>query len=295
MPSNLPIDNGDTIVDPGCLYVVATPIGNREDITIRALRILRGVDCIAAEDTRHSARLLDMYDIKNKLISLHEHNEKERTPKLIRQISEGVSVALISDAGTPLISDPGYRLVKQAIENNIKVVAIPGVSAAITALSIAGLPTDIFTFAGFPPKKKGKRITFLRELSTAPGAVIFYESPKRVITLMEDIQCEFGDRSAVFSREMTKRYEETIRAPLSEIISKLKDRESVRGECTLIVAASEKKTAITEDVLESEIINRINCSSTGPSDLAKAIAREFGIPKNDAYRRILQLKDGPPM
>ncbi|MCK4988264.1 MAG: 16S rRNA (cytidine(1402)-2'-O)-methyltransferase, partial [Desulfobacterales bacterium] len=208
----------------GVLYVVATPIGNREDITLRALNILRDVDLIAAEDTRKTGNLLAHYQIKNRLISFHEHNEKKRTPEIIGKLLDGISIALVSNAGTPSISDPGYRLIEAAIANKITVSPIPGVSAATAAMSVSALPTDSFVFIGFLPRKKAKRQQFLNELAVEPRPVIFYESPKRILTLLEEIISCMGDRPAVLAREMTKLHEEFIRGSVSEILKTLKSR-----------------------------------------------------------------------
>jgi 16S rRNA (cytidine1402-2'-O)-methyltransferase len=217
MPLSSPTDDPEHIDETCNLYVVATPIGNRDDITIRALNILGRVDLVAAENTRHTGRLLAHHNIKGNLISYHEHNEVKRTPELIHRLKTGSSVALVSNAGTPSVSDPGYRLVKEAIANNIKVIPVPGVSAAVTALSAAGLPTYSFIFVGFPAKKKAKRLKQLKELASEIRTIIFYESPKRILTFLEEIIDAMGDRYGVLSREMTKLHEEFLRGFLSEI------------------------------------------------------------------------------
>jgi 16S rRNA (cytidine1402-2'-O)-methyltransferase len=219
----------------GALYVVATPIGNREDITLRALDILREVDLIAAEDTRKSGNFLAHYQIKNRLISFHEHNEKKRTPEkrtpeLIGKLLAGMTIALVSNAGTPLVSDPGYRLIEAAIAEKIMVTPIPGVSAATAAMSVSGLPTDSFVFIGFAPKKKGKRLKFLTQLSAEPRPLIFYESPRRILSLMEEIISCMGDRNAVLAREMTKVHEEFIRGTVSQILKTIRVRSAFKGE-----------------------------------------------------------------
>ena len=202
------MSDSDKKKNNGVLYVVATPIGNREDITLRALNILRDVDLIAAEDTRKTGKLLAFYQIKNRLISFHEHNEKKRTPEMIAKLLKGVSIALVSNAGTPSVSDPGYRLLKAAIANHITVSPIPGASAVTAAMSVAGLPTDSFVFIGFAPKKKGKRLKFLAELSAEPRSLVFYESPQRILALLEEIISCMNDRNAMLAREMTKLHEE---------------------------------------------------------------------------------------
>ena len=233
MPSNSHID------ETGALYVVATPIGNRDDITIRALNILGQVDLVAAEDTRHTGRLLAHHNIKCRMISFHEHNERERTPDLINRLKAGSSVALVSNAGTPSVSDPGYRLVKETIDSDIRVIPIPGVSAAITALCVAGMPTDSFVFVGFPAKKKARRLNQLNDLAGVHRTIVFYESPRRISTFLEEIIDIMGDRYGVLAREMTKLHEEFIRGLLSEILSSLNARPAIKGECTLLVTGCE--------------------------------------------------------
>jgi 16S rRNA (cytidine1402-2'-O)-methyltransferase len=223
----------------GVLYVVATPIGNREDITLRALKTLRDVDLVVAEDTRKSGKFLSHHRIKNRLVSYHEHNEKRRTPELLAKLLDGTTIALVSNAGTPGVSDPGYRLVAAAIENKISVIPVPGPSAATTAMSASGLPTDSFVFIGFSPKKKGKRLKFITELAAEPRALIFYESPKRVLAFLEEVVSHIGDRPAVLAREMTKLHEEFIRGRVSEILETMKARPAIKGECTLLVAGRE--------------------------------------------------------
>lgn len=272
--------------------MVATPIGNREDITLRALDILREVDLIAAEDTRKSGKLLSHYKIKNRLISYHEHNEKRRTPELISQLQDGTSIALISNAGTPSVSDPGYRIIEAAIANNITVTPIPGVSAATAAMSVAGLPTDSFVFIGFAPKKKGKRLKFLKELALEPRPLIFYESPKRILTFLEELISCLGDRPAVLAREMTKLHEEFIRGSMLQILSKVKSRPQVKGECTLLVAArGEGKEEIDSKIVRAEIKATLDKQQSGISEIAKAIARKYGLPKNKVYDLALKVRD----
>ena len=275
----------------GCLYVVATPIGNREDITVRALNTLREVDLIAAEDTRKTGNFLSHHKIKNRLISYHEHNENKRTPQIINKLLDGSSIALVSNAGTPSVSDPGYRLIAAAIENNIKVIPIPGVSAATAAMSVSGLPTDSFVFIGFPPKKKGKRLKFLAELAVEPRPLIFYESPKRILTLLEEIISCMGDRPAVLAREMTKLHEEFIRGALSKIFMTMKKQAKVKGECTLLVAGREEKEEIDSQIVEGEIKAALEKQQSGLSEITKLIAQKYGLPKNNVYEIALKIKD----
>lgn len=273
----------------GCLYIVATPIGNRKDITLRALDVLKQVDWIAAEDTRTSGRFLSAHGISGDLISYHDHNEDERTPELIKKLKKGDSIALLSNAGTPSVSDPGYRLVKTAIENYIDVIPIPGASAAIAALSVSGLPTDSFIFIGFPARKKGKRLNQLKILANDTRTVVFYESPKRIIQFMEEIIASFGDRYGVLAREMTKMHEEFIRGRMTEIIENLKQRPTVKGEITLIVMGHDASDISKED-LQNEIEDRLKTGKDSMSDLAKYIAEKYGVSRNIVYEMALKLK-----
>ena len=277
-------------IRPGTLYVVATPIGNRDDITLRALNILRGVDLIAAEDTRKTRKFLEFHAIKASLISYHEHNEAERTPKLVAKLGTGVSIALVSNAGTPTVSDPGYRLITEALANNLIVIPIPGVSAATAALSAAGLPTDSFVFFGFPAKKRTKRLHQLNDLASEPRTLIFYESPRRVLTLLDEIEDAMGDRHAVFAREMTKLHEEFLRGRLSEIAVQLKHRTNIKGECTLLVAGCDREESQPWEVviqrLRTAVMNRRSSLTT----IAREIAAESGISRNKIYTQALKIK-----
>jgi 16S rRNA (cytidine1402-2'-O)-methyltransferase len=232
----------------GILYVVATPIGNLEDITLRALRVLQEVELIATEDTRRTRILLEHYQIDKPLTSLYDHNEVYKAPTLIRRLQEGVSIALVSEAGTPLISDPGYRLVQLAIAQGISVVPIPGPSAAIAALVVAGLPTDRFIFEGFLPKKPGKRRKRLEVLRDERRTLIFYESPRRVYAVLGEMQALWGDRHVVVARELTKKFEETLRGRITEVRVQLEERPP-QGEVTLVVegAVSEARPPASRD------------------------------------------------
>lgn len=290
MPLSSPTDDPEHIDETCNLYVVATPIGNRDDITIRALNILGRVDLVAAENTRHTGRLLAHHNIKGNLISYHEHNEVKRTPELIHRLKTGSSVALVSNAGTPSVSDPGYRLVKEAIANNIKVIPVPGVSAAVTALSAAGLPTDSFIFVGFPAKKKAKRLKQLKELASENRTIIFYESPKRILTFLEEIIDAMGDRYGVLSREMTKLHEEFLRGFLSEIHYILNARPVVKGECTLLVMGCEEIKEVSLETVRNEINSELEKTGSRLSDIARAVAKKYGLPKNKVYDEALKLK-----
>ena len=277
-------------IRPGILYVVATPIGNRDDITLRALSILREVDLIAAEDTRKTRRFLEMHALKSSLISYHEHNETERTPKLIAQLKEGLSIALVSNAGTPTVSDPGYRLITTALADNLNVIPIPGVSAATAALSVAGLPTDSFVFMGFPAKKKTKRRQQLSDLASETRTLIFYESPRRILTLLGEINVAMGDRYLVLAREMTKRHEEFLRGRLSEIVRQLKGRADIKGECTLLVAGCDKSEIQSWEVVKEQIRTAVITRRDSLSEIAREIAAKTGMSRNMIYTQALKIK-----
>ncbi|MDM8550153.1 16S rRNA (cytidine(1402)-2'-O)-methyltransferase [Desulfobacterales bacterium HSG2] len=274
----------------GRLYIVATPIGNKDDITLRALNILRTADFVAAEDTRHTGKFLAFHNIRARLVSCHEYNERERIPGLIDKLEAGASVAIVSNAGTPSVSDPGYRLIKAAIANDIEVVPVPGVSAVITAISAAGLPTDSFLFAGFLPKKKGKRLTLLKSLADQPRTLVFYESPRRVPAFIEEIIQIMGDRHGVLAREMTKLHEEFLRGDLSEILRSLKERPVIKGECTLLVTGCDKERNVSMETVRSEIEKGLEIRGVRLSELSKKIAKKYGLPKNEVYEEALKLR-----
>jgi 16S rRNA (cytidine1402-2'-O)-methyltransferase len=274
----------------GKLYVVATPIGHKEDITLRAVRILSQVDQIAAEDTRKTRRFLQSLEIKSSLISYHEHNEEERTPALIRKLRAGLSIALVSNAGTPSVSDPGYRLIKTAIAEKIAVIPIPGVSAATTALSVAGLPTDSFLFVGFSPRKKAKRLRQLDALAALQQTIIFYESPKRILALLDDIISAMGNRQGVLAREMTKPHEEFVRGRLSSILAHLKNRPKIRGECTLVVAGSNAPGEISREAVIAELEAALTSKAEKVSETARKIACKYNLSKNKVYQAALEIK-----
>jgi len=278
------------VVSPGTLYVVATPIGHRDDITLRALKILDQVDLIAAEDTRKTRRFLELHGINGSFISYHEHNENERAPQILTKLQNGASIALVSNAGTPTMSDPGYRLIKSAAGNDVTIVPVPGVSAAATALSVAGLPTDAFTFAGFLPKKKGKRLKQLDELAQEPRTLIFYESPKRILTLINEIIDTMGDRYGVMAREMTKLHEEFIRGRLSEILKILDTRSGIKGECTLLVTGWDESQTADGTTVKNDIQDQLKSSKESVSRLVKKISQKYGISKNKVYQEVLEIR-----
>jgi 16S rRNA (cytidine1402-2'-O)-methyltransferase len=289
MPLNSPTDNPKNTPGAGTLYVVATPIGNIDDITVRALDVFGRVDLIAAEDTRHTGKLLKHHRIKCRLISYHEHNEKERTPRLVERLKSGSSIALVSNAGTPTVSDPGYVLLQKTLENSIKVVPIPGASALVAALSISGLPTDSFIFIGFCGKKKTRRLKQLQELAHETRTLIFYESPGRILAFMNEIREVMGDRYVVLCREMTKLHEEFLRGRLSEVIETLSGRPAVKGECTLLVKGCEENLNISQDIVRAELIELLDKKEKKLSQVSKILAQKYGLSKNKVYEEALKL------
>ena len=272
----------------GTLYIVATPIGNLEDITLRAIRVLKDVALIAAEDTRHTKHLLDRYKIETPLTSYHDHNKEEKAPVLVAQMLEGKSVALVSDAGTPGISDPGYFLINLAVDQKVTVVPIPGATAAIAALSISGLPTDSFVFEGFLPAKRMARLNRLRELKADERTIIFYEAPHKIIRTVEDMREVFGERRAVMTRELTKMHEETVRGTLSDILKRLY-AGSIKGEFTIIVhgsSAEPQQDIDTAEYLKNLMIHR----GLSKKEAISVAAAELGIPKKNVYRESLKIR-----
>ncbi len=280
------------MLTPG-LYLVSCPIGNQMDITLRALSVLKEVDVIAAEDTRVAGRLLTDYDIKagGRLISCHEHNENQRSRELLERLQTGQTVALITDAGTPAVSDPGFRLVQAAIDNQIRVLPVPGVSAAVTALSASGLPSDAFVFAGFLPRKSGKRQQRLEELAGHKETIVLYESPRRIRQTLEEVLRCWGDRRAVVGREMTKTYEEFLRGRLSELLPLLAERDRVRGEITLVVAGADEAPP---SFSSRDIETAVRESSDSTARLAKKLAASYGISRQWVYDEIIRLRQSEP-
>jgi 16S rRNA (cytidine1402-2'-O)-methyltransferase len=270
--------------------VVATPIGNPDDITLRALRVLASVDLIAAEDTRDTGHLLKRHGIDSRLIAYHDHNEETRAGELIQRLKAGASVAVVSDAGTPTVSDPGYRLVRAALEAGLPVVPVPGVSAAVTALSVSGLPTDAFSFVGFAPRKAGPRQTLLERLAGRGETLIFYESPRRVGSLIAALIEVLGNRQAVLGREMTKPYEEFLRGPLSSIQAALAQRPVVRGEVTLLVAGAGETEPAPESLLEKALATALKQDSGSTADIAREVARRFDVPRKTVYALALKIR-----
>ncbi|MGD8757381.1 MAG: 16S rRNA (cytidine(1402)-2'-O)-methyltransferase [Deltaproteobacteria bacterium] len=292
MPLSLPTEGWTPSDSPpfGTLFVVATPIGHMEDITLRALRTLKDVEVIAAEDTRKTRKLLTRHKISTPLVSYHDHNEEQRTPKLLAKLKSGASIALVTDAGTPSISDPGHYLVRAAIREAVSVVPIPGASAIIAALSVSGLPTDSFVFVGFVPRKPGKRKALLDQLKQVPRTLIFYESPQRLLVLMQEILSVMGDRKAVTARELTKVHEEVLRGPLSKMVQDMSAGPPLKGECTLLVAGCETGRRMDRESIQNHL-RRLHHEQDGSlSDLVKEVAREYGLPKRVVYEEALKIK-----
>ncbi len=276
-------------VSPGTLYVVATPIGNLEDISARALRILGGVELVAAEDTRHTRKLLNHFGLTTRLLSLHEHNEAQRAAELLETLRSGASVALVSDAGTPCISDPGFRLVAACRDAALPVEAVPGPAALTTALSVAGLPSDRFTFCGFLPPKPSARRRALEELIGREETLIFYEAPHRLLATLADMEGVFGaGAQAAVCRELTKLHEEVVRAPLSRLRAELSERERIRGEIVILLVPEARPDRDVD--LDLLLQQRLADSGRPPRQVVKELARELGLPGSEVYQRYLELK-----
>jgi 16S rRNA (cytidine1402-2'-O)-methyltransferase len=276
----------------GTLYLVATPIGNLADITHRALQVLKDVDLIACEDTRHTHKLLQHYGITTKTVSYHEHNEQQRTAQLIAQLKDGSDIAVVSDAGTPSISDPGFRLVRAAIENDVPVVPVPGPSAVISALIAAGLPTDEFFFAGFLPSRSNARRTRLNELRAVPGTLIFYEAPHRLASTLKDAYEILGEREAVVARELTKLHEEIKRGRLSELSSHFEDHDKARGEIVVLIDRTViAETTVTTESTIAALVDRFEQEGMDHRAALKKAARELGLSRAEAYRKLVATKN----
>jgi 16S rRNA (cytidine1402-2'-O)-methyltransferase len=271
---------------PGILYIVATPIGNLEDITLRALRVLKEVDCIAAEDTRHTKKLLNHFDIHTPLVSYHEHNERTAASALVERLHGGESIALVCDAGTPAISDPGYRLTAAAVAARIQVTPVPGPAAFVAALSIAGLPTDRFAFEGFLPEKRERRKERLRMLRDEPRTLIFYEAPHRLKDALADMEKIFGDRAIVVARELSKLHEEVLRGSIREISARIAAGE-VRGEIVLVIQGSEEKSVASEELLKRDIL-QLQANGMRVQEVAKLLGEKYALPKKQIYKMALE-------
>jgi 16S rRNA (cytidine1402-2'-O)-methyltransferase len=273
-------------VKTGNLYIVATPIGNLDDITYRAVKILAEVDVIACEDTRHTRKLLDRYGIDRPAVSYHEHNEQARASELVERMKNGQSVALVSDAGSPLVSDPGYRIVRAAIDAGISVVPIPGPSAALAALGGSGLPTDAFYFGGFLPAKQNARLDALKAIADLPATLVFYEAPHRVAESLEDIQTALGSRQMTLARELTKMHEEFLRGTPLEILETVRQRESVKGEVTLVIDRGSPETHAYGPL--DEAVDQLVKAGLSRMDAIKAVARQRGLSKREVYDALVK-------
>ena len=283
-------------LDPGpALYLVATPIGNLEDITLRALRVLNGVDLIACEDTRQTQKLLNHYGITTRTISYHEHNEMTKAAELVVDLEGGAKIALVTDAGMPGISDPGFRLITLAIRHRVPVIPIPGASAFLAALVASGLPTESFRFSGFLPAKRGERCTMLESVRNSPRTQVFYEAPHRVLETLEDIIEVLGpERHVVVAREVTKLHEEFLRGRAAEILEIFKSRGNVKGEITLLIAKADETTSPLLTDTRASVRRRVNqiMSEEKVDEKAalKKVAKELGVSKSEAYRELQRSK-----
>ncbi len=272
---------------PGTLYLVATPIGNLQDITLRALDVLRSVDLIACEDTRRTGNLLNHLRIANRMVSYHEHNEQERAEELADRLLAGCSIAVVSDAGTPGINDPGFRIVGRAIEIGAAVIPVPGPAAFVSAAVVSGLPTDSLFFGGFLPSKRSERRKRLEAVREMPATLIFYETPHRLARSLSDCSDILGDRRAVIARELTKMHEEVVRGPLSQLAARYADGK-VKGEIVLLI--DRQKPERIEPKERGSLAKRIKALEKGGLDSKAALkkaAKEFGLTKSEAYRQVL--------
>jgi 16S rRNA (cytidine1402-2'-O)-methyltransferase len=276
----------------GTLYIVATPIGNLEDMTFRAVRILREVALIAAEDTRHTRKLLSHFGISRPLTSYYDHSSHDKGAMLLSRLRGGESVALVSDAGTPCISDPGYRLVHDAVAEGIKVVPIPGPSATLAALSASGLPTDSFTFVGFLPSRGARRREKLGALRDEPRLLVFYEAPHRLAATLADMAALLGDRHCVVGRELTKLHEEFIRGSLQELSAAL-DGRSVKGECVILVSPAMDADDAVQAVDPVMLLRHHLALGLSVKDASRLVSLETGLSRSDIYRAALQIQGDP--
>jgi len=273
--------------EAGILFLVATPIGNLEDISLRAVRVLREADLVAAEDTRHTSKLLHHYDIRRPTTSLHEHNEQEKVPALVAQLRAGSRIALVTDAGTPAVSDPGFRLVRAAIDAGIRVEAIPGPSAVLAALILSGLPTDSFLFAGFPPPKSAARRAWFADLAGERRTLVFFEAPHRIRETLADALAALGDRQASIGRELTKLHEEVIRGPLSSLPDRVGEP---RGEFTVVVAGKDDADGVSkEEVSDNQLLmefGHLTESGAGRREAISELASRHGLRSRDVFAAI---------
>ncbi len=281
--------NCDLLRMSGTLYIVATPIGNLEDITLRALRVLKEVDLIAAEDTRHTQILLRHFGIRTPLTSYHEHNERTKARRLIERLKQGKNVALVSDAGTPAISDPGFRLIVEAIQAKVSVVPLPGASALTAVLSAGGLPTDRFVFEGFLPVKQKERRERIQTLRAETRTLVFYEAPHRLQETLADMRAILGDREIVLAREVSKVHEEFLRGSIGELIRQIGDGE-IRGELTLVIKGSAGENEVSEDRLKAEI-RKLRGRGMRVKEIAEIMGERYAMAKRELYRLALEVED----
>jgi 16S rRNA (cytidine1402-2'-O)-methyltransferase len=284
----------DTKTALGCLYLVGTPIGNLEDITLRALRILKEVDQIACEDTRHTQKLLNHYEIRKPLISYHEHNEMTRAPELLIALEQGAKIALVSDAGMPLVSDPGHRLVTLCLRHHVPVVPVPGPSAVLASLAASGLPNEEFLFLGFLPARTGERRRALERLRIEDRTIILYEAPHRITECVADAREVLGNRNACIAREVTKLHEEFRRGKLSELFASLEDRPA-KGEITLLIAPEDPADARTPansvQSLAERVEELIHQAKLDRKEALKLAAKERGLTRREAYDKMVTARD----
>jgi 16S rRNA (cytidine1402-2'-O)-methyltransferase len=287
---------GDRVL--GCLYVVSTPIGNLEDISLRALGVLKEADAIACEDTRRTLKLLSHFDISKRLVSYHEHNEITRAPEIVIELEQGAKIVLVTDAGTPTISDPGYRLVNLCLRHGIQVVPVPGASALLAAIAAAGMPIEEFVFAGFLPSRPTERRKALRELAAEPRTLALYEAPHRLLDTLEDALELLGNRPAVIAREVTKIYEEFVRGHLEDLVSAAREKPP-RGEITLLIGpadghalhADNGTTAANAVPLARRVDEIMRDRQLDRKAALKAAARERGLTRREAYKQLLITRD----
>jgi 16S rRNA (cytidine1402-2'-O)-methyltransferase len=271
----------------GTLYLVATPIGNLEDISYRAVRVLGEVDLIACEDTRHTRKLLNHYGIETKTISYHEHNERDRAAELLDRIKSGEDIAIVSDAGTPGISDPGFRVVRLAVESGVRVVPVPGPTALVSALVASGLPSDEFFFGGFLPARSNQRRARLAEVASIPSTLVFYEAPHRIAECLQDALEILGEREAVIARELTKLHEEIVSGRLSELAARFASGEDqARGEIVVIIDRNMIASAVTNSRSVGSIISELEAGGVDSHLALKKAAKQLGISRDEAYRRL---------
>lgn len=273
-------------LDPG-LYITSTPIGHLADMTIRALQVLAAADVILCEDTRVTRKLTRKYGIATQLRPYHDHNAESVRPDILKKLSSGAAIALVSDAGTPLVSDPGFKLVRAALEQSIPVTAVPGASAPIAALAIAGLPSDRFLFAGFPPAKKGQREAFFQSFHGIGATLVFFVSARKLNVVLGELQAVLGDRQAVMARELTKLHEEVLRGSLSELSAEIVARPALKGEVTLLVSGDAKLDAPEGAALDRQIRQALKSDSV--RDVAASLAKAYDLPRRQVYLRALEL------